>query len=1234
MWTKEQKEAIDIQDKNILVSASAGSGKTAVLVERVINIVLKYKIDIDKILVVTFTNAAASELKDRLLTTLYQKIDEEPKNVFLKRQIKLLSRANIQTLDSFCIELVRSNFHILDIDPNFKICDNSKAAIIKNEVMTKLIEEKYVEADNMNKDELSLGLYKILELFGGKEEKLISSLYKIYLYIQSFPYPFLYLKNSIEKYNTKDLNIDLIDTDFGKQILDDVIDTLIVLLKRTKKLREKLEGIDEFKRHVELLDEDINILDRCIKNGKNSWDTLYELLHTSNFSKNLTVKVSDTLLKDEIRDYRANVLKKTFTLLQDRIYEKSEQILKDNKIAYTYLKYLYDFLVLFDSEFLAQKKELNLFEFNDIHHLALELLYIKDESGNYIKTEIANNLSTKYVEVYTDEYQDTDFVQEKILEAVSNLNNRFMVGDIKQSIYKFRQARPEIFNFKYDNYEMLDEKKDLTGDNVKIVLADNFRSRKQVLDSINYIFEQIMSKKMGECTYSDVETLKNGATWLKECKDVDYNTEINIIDINKEENKEVYDSSEDEVIKEIFELQNFEKEAIYIAKKIEELKENFKVYNVKEDKFEDVKYKDIVILTRTLKKKGTILENVLKKYQIPAFCDASTNLFLSDEIGIVMSFLKIIDNPLQDIYMVSVMYSIIGKFSLTQIGKIRLYGNNKNISMYDGMIIYKEYLESKENLDKESSILLKKINDFLGILDKFSNYSKVYKISELLIRMYKETNIYYQFTLEKLYESKKANLNLLIELAREYEKSTSNTLSSYISYIDNLAFLDAGNNEAKVLGENEDVVRIMSIHKSKGLEFPVVILADANLEYNERELNDVVILHQDLGIGINVVDDMLGVTYPSVIKQAIKSLSKKELRSEALRVLYVALTRAKEKLIIFSTVNNYEKYNGKQFILYNNDTIDPFIIENNKTYFSNINMALNKYKILDEKKDIFKINHIKIDLNDDNNIKEFLVKDIDTNINVEEKVKKLKAMYKEKKDFYLNVEKFTQKIEDVLEFKYPYLNDVNTASRVSVSSLKEEFIKKEEENEAIEHLIKEEGIQKYKMPEFLEEKKDKYTPVRKGTLVHFILENLDFKKVNTKQELKDYIDKLVEESIISKLDRKYINIQKIYNFLNSDIGIKLKKSNKIYKEEEFVLRNSKYSSSIIQGVIDLFFEDEEKKLLLVDFKTDKMENRQDYIKKYSIQLKIYKEAIETLFKRKVDKVYIYSFKLDDKIEVE
>ena len=1234
MWTKEQKEAIDIQDKNILVSASAGSGKTAVLVERVINKVLKYKIDIDKILVVTFTNAAASELKDRLLNALYQKIDEEPKNVFLKRQIKLLSRASIQTLDSFCIELVRSNFHILDIDPNFKICDNSKSAIIKNEVMTKLIEEKYVEADNMNKDELSLGLYKILELFGGKEENLISSLYKIYSYIQSFPYPFLYLKNSIEKYNTKDLNIDLIDTDFGKQILDDVIDTLIVLLKRTKKLREKLEGIDEFKRHVELLDEDINILDRCIKNGKNSWDTLYELLHTSNFSKNLTVKVSDTLLKDEIRDYRANVLKKTFTLLQDRIYEKSEQILKDNKIAYTYLKYLYDFLVLFDSEFLAQKKELNLFEFNDIHHLALELLYTKDESGNYIKTEIANNLSTKYVEVYTDEYQDTDFVQEKILEAVSNLNNRFMVGDIKQSIYKFRQARPEIFNFKYDNYEMLDEKKDLIGDNVKIVLADNFRSRKQVLDSINYIFEQIMSKKMGECTYSDVETLKNGATWLKECKDVDYNTEINIIDINKEENKEVYDSSEDEVIKEIFELQNFEKEAIYIAKKIEELKENFKVYNVKEDKFEDVKYKDIVILTRTLKKKGTILENVLKKYQIPAFCDASTNLFLSDEIGIVMSFLKIIDNPLQDIYMVSVMYSIIGKFSLTQIGKIRLYGNNKNISMYDGMIIYKEYLESKESLDKESSILLKKINDFLGILDKFSNYSKVYKISELLIRMYKETNIYYQFTLEKLYESKKANLNLLIELAREYEKSTTNSLSSYISYIDNLAFLDAGNNEAKVLGENEDVVRIMSIHKSKGLEFPVVILADTNLEYNERELNDVVILHQDLGIGINVVDDMLGVTYPSVIKQAIKSLSKKELRSEALRVLYVALTRAKEKLIIFSTVNNYEKYNSKQFILYNNDTIDPFIIENNKTYFSNINMALNKYKILDEKKDIFKINHIKIDLNDDNNIKEFLVKDIDTNINVEEKVKKLKAMYKEKKDFYLNVEKFTQKIEDVLEFKYPYLNDVNTASRVSVSSLKEEFIKKEEENEAIEHLIKEEGIQKYKMPEFLEEKKDKYTPVRKGTLVHFILENLDFKKVNTKQELKDYIDRLAKENIISKLDRKYINVQKIYNFLNSDIGIKLKKSNKIYKEEEFVLRNSKYSNSIIQGVIDLFFEDEEKKLLLVDFKTDRMENRQDYIKKYSIQLKIYKEAIETLFKRKVDKVYIYSFKLDDKIEVE
>ena len=500
MWTKEQKQAIDIQDRNILVSASAGSGKTTVLVERVIQKILKYKIDIDKLLVVTFTNAAATELKERLLLAIYKKIEEEPKNLFLKRQIKLLSRASITTIDSFCIDLVRSNFYNLNIDPNFKICDNSKAYILKNKAMSKILESKYQDESNIDVEKTSLGLYKILELFGGKDENLVSTLFSIYGYIQSFPYPFEYLKKSVEKYNLDYSDVkDLYSTDFGKQILDDAIDNLVILSKRTKELREEVAQNEEFAAHVEILDSDINILDRCINNYNGSWDKLYELLRYEDLKDNTRKKVVNTELKDKIKDYRNLVLKKGIEDIKKSIYANTKDILNDNKIAYEYIKYLYDFLVLFDEEFKKEKKKQDLLEFNDIHHLALELLYKKNDEGKYEYSDIALSLQEKYVEVYTDEYQDTDFVQESILDAASGNKNRFMVGDIKQSIYKFRQARPEIFNFKYDTYELLNEEIENKPNDTKIILAENFRSRKGVLDSINYIFEQIMSKPLGDC---------------------------------------------------------------------------------------------------------------------------------------------------------------------------------------------------------------------------------------------------------------------------------------------------------------------------------------------------------------------------------------------------------------------------------------------------------------------------------------------------------------------------------------------------------------------------------------------------------------------------------------------------------------------------------------------------------------------------------------------------------------
>lgn len=1233
MWTREQKQAIDVQDRNVLVSASAGSGKTTVLVERVIEKMINHNIDIDRLLVVTFTNAAATELKERLLVALYKKIDEEPKNIFLRRQIKLLSRASITTIDSFCIDLVRQNFYNLDIDPNFKICDNARAHILKNKAMSKILESKYQDESNLNVDKTSLGLYKILELFGGKDENLISMLFSIYNYIQSFPYPFEYLKSSVDKYNLKGID-DLSNTDFGKQILDDAIDNLNVLLKRTNEFREQLAKNEEFVAHVELLDDDINVLERCINNYGNSWDKLFNILKFENLKENTRKKVSNIELRDKIKDFRNTILKKGFEEVKKNIYADTNEILKDNKIAYEYIKYLYDFLVLFDEEYKKEKRALELLEFNDIHHLTLELLYTEDKDGKKTYSQIAKSLQEKYLETYTDEYQDTDFVQESILDAVSGNKNRFMVGDIKQSIYKFRQARPEIFNYKYDKYKQYFED-DKTSEDTKIILAQNFRSRNQVISSINYIFEQIMSKKMGDCNYADDEVLKFGADLYKEEGGINYKTEINIVDLNKKENIEKYEESEDESIKEIFELKKFEQESIQIAKKIIELKKCFKTYDIKEKKFNPVKYKDIVILLRGIKSKGVILENTLKKFDIPVFSDASTNLFLSDEVELVLAFLKVIDNPLQDIEMTSIMYSVIGKFTLDDLCYIKLFNDNKGKKMYDSIVYVNEELKNREDLSKDEIIIHEKINRFLELLDKFKKYSYIYSISEILIRLYKDTNIYYQFALENLYESKKANLNLLITIARDFEKNIDNTLSSYISYIDNIKNTSQGNSEAKILGENEDVVRIMTIHKSKGLEFPVVILADTNTNYMEIDFSKEVIMNQDFGMGINVVNEDYGITYPSVIKQAIKKISLRENRSEELRMLYVALTRAKEKLIIFATLDDYKKFSAKQFVMYKNEKIDPCIIEKNKSYFQNINMALKNYK--DE--DLFDINLIKLEiteefkreLNVDNNIDKF---------SIENSVKKLENSIKKIDDE--NIINKENEIRENLEYKYGHENDVNMQTRISVSALKESYLKSvmDDENydkdfiqnEIIEENSIEKGDKDY-LPNCLKESEEKYTPVRKGILVHFVLENLEFNLINSKDELKNYIVSLVKKGVLTKEDAKYINVEKIFNFLYSDIGKELKNAKEIFREEEFVLKSNSNQASYIQGVIDLYYINEKGNIVLVDFKTDKLKNKEDFVKKYKIQLDIYKEALERLTKLKVEKTYIYSFNLDCKIDI-
>ena len=1214
-WTEDQLKAIEKRDSNILVSASAGSGKTAVLVERIIEKILNDYLDVDKILVVTFTNAAAQELKEKILNAIYKALENEkdPKKInHLKNQLIYINRASITTIDAFCFKLVRENFNILNIDPNIRICEESQSVLIKTRVLEDLLEEEYesyVDEKNV------FGLYNILELFSGKDEELLDNILRIYNYIQSFPYPFKWLKEQIEKYNIAE-NIDLYDTDFGRDIYEDIVSEIELCIEKYDDYLNKISGIEEFNKCYTILDNDIQILKSAIAISNKSWDKLYENISNINFPKFVIGKVSDEELKNEISEFRKKEVKSVIDKIKKKIYAKSNEILEDNKIAYKYIKYLYEFLVRYDNNYREEKKNLGVAEFNDIMHYALELLV--DEEDNI--TDIALGLKDRYKEIYTDEYQDTSYVQERILDAISKDNNRFMVGDIKQSIYGFRQARPDIFNDKYISYS---SKADEESSNCKIILSKNFRSREEVIDSINYIFEKIMSMKNGQCDYTQNERLICGNTGYISSDDTSYKTQINIINL-KDKEVGLFEENDDDEVQIDEDLSNIQIEAKCIAYKIKEIIKKDKVMD-KDGMLRSVKYKDIVVLLRGIKNKAEIIEEELKRNNIPVFCDTSSSIFEGDEVKLVLSFLKIIDNPYQDIYMISIMFSIIGNFTLDEITKIRLYDSTSYV--YDTL---NSILNDEEYVKQEGKIV-EKIKRFLSIIKEYTIYSKKYSISELLIRLYKDTNIYYQFALEDDAESKKANLNYLIELASTFYSNIGNTLNAYIKYIDNLKDKqDTSTTSAKIIGENEDVVRLMTIHKSKGLEFPIVILADTSKGYNFSDSRKQrVVFHHKYGIGIDVVNQDLGVTYPSLIKQAIRSVIEKETKSEELRLLYVALTRAKEKLFIFATTKDYDKEYSMQTIKLKNGKFNQTLVASNTSYYKNLLPVIKYYNEFEADKKEFDIQRIEIKSNttDEELRNLFNIKE------AEEESKSINdilitAFNKEKVD-----KELLKSIKENLESEYRYYEDAHTPSRVSVSELKQSKI--DEEDVHITSLFNDENRDndEYKMPLCLLEKEEKYTPVRKGLLIHFILQNLEFKSLNTKSDIKNYIDKLKFENVISEQDSKYISITKIYNFLNSKIGKELKDAKKIFREYEFILKNEKISNSLIQGIIDLFYITEDNKAILVDFKTDKLDNEQDFIDRYKIQLKIYKDAINTLTDYNIYKTYIYSFNLNKEIEL-
>ena len=1185
-WTKEQLNAICDKGNNILVAAAAGSGKTTVLVERIIRKIIYDGIDIDKMLVVTFTNAAASEMRERILNAIYSEIEKDPLNQRLRKQIVLLNKSSICTIDSFCLDVIKNNFFEIGVSSNFRIADNTELDLLRQEAIEETFEDLYLNDDK--------NFQKLIEIYSGykDDENLKNIILKIYNFVQSAPFPEDWLEEKTEIFKAKQEE-NFTKTIWGEILIKNFKDELQNSLQILKSYKRKLEMIPELSKSLLIIEDDINQLENLDKSLEN-WDAAYEIANNLKFKTWQADKKVISQLKDETKNARDNVKKRLTQSIEKTFIYTGKEAIEDMTEMYESLKMIKNITLQFIKKFGEKKSEKNIMDFSDIEHNALKILLRKNEKGLYEKSEIAKKYEEKFNEIAIDEYQDSNLVQEYILTSISNGKNIFMVGDVKQSIYRFRQARPELFLNKYENYGLIPNEL-----GQKIQLFKNFRSRKNILDVTNLIFEDIMSKEFGEIAYDESEYLNLGANYEEPEKECEFagKAELDIIDLKEEqnENEEEIEESTEEL------LEKTEIEAKFVAKKIRQLIDSkYQVYDRKKG-YRNIEYKDIVILLRATSNVANIFEKELINNEIPVFSDQADNYLESIEIRNIIALFKIIDNPYRDIPLVTVMRSVIGDFTDNELIEIRL-------CQREGY--YYDSVKAAVNSNQIKETTKEKLKKFVNKIEKWREEEKYLPLNEFVWKIYKETDYYNYVRLMPNGQIRKANLKMLFDRAKEYEKISFKGLFNFIRYLEKIKNNNSDLASAKLIGENENVVRIMSIHKSKGLEFPVAIISRTDKKFNQKDQSDQILMHQDIGFGMQYINYDRKIEYTTAAKEAIKIKIKEESIAEEMRILYVALTRAKEKLIITGIENdleksleqkreliqNYEKENGK---------INHLVLKKFLSYLEWIELTYLNHENIDEYITLNKIN--KKEILDD---------------------KEVEKEHREKK-IISNPENL-EKINQILNWKYDYQEMTNIQSKMSVTKIKELKTK-----ELIKHETPE------IKPKFMEEKKS-LTGAEKGTLVHLILQKLDLKKEYNKKEIEEVIEKLYKKQIINKIQKESVNIEKIYKILSSPFFEKIKKAKQIKKETPFytyidtkeIYNTEKSENILVQGIIDLYYINDDDEVVLIDYKTDYVEKEYELIEKYKVQLEIYKKALEESLNTKINEIYIYSIWLNKEVKIE
>ena len=1233
-WTREQQSAIDIRGKSILVSAAAGSGKTAVLVERIINRVLDKEnpVDIDVFLVVTFTNAAAAQMRHKISERLWSELEKAPDNEHLMKQTVLINRADITTIDSFCLRIVKEYFSVLDIDADFNIGDRGETELLKADVLEDLFEEKY----NCENEDERAEFCRLVNIFGGdrNDSGLKELILKIHTLASSYPMPEKWLEEAKSALEINDREA-LENTLWMKALFEyakKVISEALLMAKEAEMLTNAACGpyknAEISKSDIELMEglADVKCYEELSKAVKNiSWQRL-KSCKGDDFDETLVNRYA------KIRGDYKKLVKKL-----DICKTSCEEIVSQLNSMGEYLIPLIEITEDFSFRYMEEKKQKHIVEFADVEHMAYRLVCEgieknKDSHGReterVVPTEIGREIGERYREIYIDEYQDSNYLQEYILTAVSGIareeNNLFMVGDVKQSIYKFRMARPDLFIGKYNTFSPYDVEGG--ADEVKLELKNNFRSRAVVLDAVNYFFYQLMGADMGGIDYTrDVALVPSREFEDAAGLNISRSTELMLACVTDKERTEDDDEAQEE--------SKQEQEAVMIANRIEELVNSDRplyVYDEKISGYRKAGYGDIVILLRSVAGYGDIIYNTLTAQGIPAYIDDPHGYFEATEIRVVMSLLAVIDNSRQDIPLSAALLSPIAGLNENELALICAYAeknlDRKNI-LYDKCIYYAENV---------SDSVADKLNAFFEMVDRFKKEKVTLSISQLILKVYDITGYYYYAAAMPAGKRRKSNLDMLVDKARRFENGAYKGLFNFLRYVDKLKVNEVEFGEAGKQGENEDVVRIMTMHRSKGLEYPVVFVSGLGRRFNTNDVRRNIQLHSDYYISSKLMDMKKRYRKNSVMREAVILLARQESFAEEQRILYVAMTRAKEKLIITGYIKDYEDFVEGIDIGYKKMLLPYSIRNSEKGFLSWILAAMKRYDYYMEQgltKAVIETRLVSPDMLVEKKVKE----ETDRGISMEEFV--ANAMLLGENEAY-------KKYKESFDYVYPYEPLTKIKSKMPISEIKKmkAFDGQSYDVDASIEEWQEDVCNQKKVHK--PEKDHNLTGAERGTIIHKFMELLDFAalgNVDYIHDIRNSLKRLVEAKVFTEEEKNAVNETKINNMLKSDLGqrmIAAAKCGRLKKEQQFsigipvkeIYKNVDSDDIVIvQGIIDAFFYEDDG-IVLMDYKTDRADET-ELVGRYHAQLTYYALTLNRLTGLKVKEKLIYSFHLNKTIVV-